>query len=577
MNMQNDYKLANIRNRELKRRSQRSDILKSDGQAALSKILDAPAPASLIQSFPEQDIYYLMHKIGPYDAIPILSLASSDQWEYILDIDAWNDDRLDIATMTQVFDLLFQADPQRLLRWTITQKPDFLEFYMFKQMEIVIREHDDPPPSDHDDYMTLDDKFYFRFPEKPAPGDTDELPVPQDHQPAWELIEKMIKSLAEMDLSVLHGLLQETVALLPAEVEEEQFRQKNIRLAEKGFLPAHEAVGIYQPARQGDLRLRPTPLTQKDHAYDPDIPLPPQFFSGFMEQDNLFTATLKQFEGPAALVLESELAALINKIISADKIKLRTRDDLEKAISKACSYLSLGLDMMTATAADTDPSRVFIDRHFLEDIFRTGSSAGIQLKNKAHSWFTHSFMNKSRLPLSFLGETYLGVIGGLLIERPMCYDQQHTPGPYREFESVSDISRTHRLLDEILAIDDILGQMDVDIESFTDGVLSYKTCLLTLWAKDRLGLSPNLNPIDTGQFAPFFTALFASTDGNTSSTDPFTDLLLFVDEKCLTDKNDLSDAAKRVISGLITELEEDYGNVDPADIDPRFIPHFFLI
>ena len=120
----------------------RRDILVSDGAKALDMILEAPSPATLIQSFPDQDLYYLMHKVGVHDFIPVLALAASSQWEYILDVEVWDDDRLDPYMMTQVFSFLFKADPQRLLRWVIMEKPDFIEYYLAQKMQIVVREHD---------------------------------------------------------------------------------------------------------------------------------------------------------------------------------------------------------------------------------------------------------------------------------------------------------------------------------------------------------------------------------------------------------------------------------------------------
>lgn len=162
------HKLANIARQELKRSALRRDILSSDSEKALDMILGAPSPATLIQSFPDQDLYYLMHEIGVHDFTPVLALANSKQWEYILDVEVWDNDRLDTRMMTQVFSQLFKADPQRLLRWAIKEKPDFLEFFLFHNMTIVVREHDEFPPSDFDDYITLDDKFYFRFPDKAA-------------------------------------------------------------------------------------------------------------------------------------------------------------------------------------------------------------------------------------------------------------------------------------------------------------------------------------------------------------------------------------------------------------------------
>ena len=74
---ESNYKLANVARQELKRRTLRQEILVSDSQKALDMILEAPSPATLIQSFPDQDLYYLMHKIGVHDFTPVLALAAS--------------------------------------------------------------------------------------------------------------------------------------------------------------------------------------------------------------------------------------------------------------------------------------------------------------------------------------------------------------------------------------------------------------------------------------------------------------------------------------------------------------------
>lgn len=577
--MSKNYKLINIQKKELKLRAQRHEILVSGSEKALDLILDSPAPTTLVQSFPDEDLYYLMHKIGPYDFIPVLSMARSEQWEYILDVEVWDNDRLDLEYMTKTFDLLFKADPQRLLRWVIKEKPDFFEFYLFKNMEIIIREHDEFPPEDFDDYVTIDDKFYFRFPDKPPKieGDDDEeMPESKDTEETWELIEKMVKAVAQMDLSIFHGLLLETAAILPAEVEEEQFRLKNLRLAEKGFLPAHEAIGIYQPTRLSSLRKRPANDLFDRKTLDPDIPLPPQFFSQFIKGDDLFVKSLELFDPESILHLESELAALINKVISADKIKLKAREDLEKAIVKTCAHLNLGLEVILKGDLKPALARDVIQKHFLEDIFRTGSRAGIKLKTKAINWFRQSFMNKSELPLSFLGEEYLGVTGGLFLERPLYYDNYATGKLYRNFKSLSDIAATDKALEQIIALDAVIGKLNADIKSFKQGVLTYKTLILTLWAKDRLNLPPTLEPIDIKIFKDFFIALFAKSASDEIEQIQLKDLILWTSEKTGIDETDFEKAFHEVLTNLIKELESDYGTVSPENIDPRFIPHFLL-
>ncbi|WP_020590134.1 DUF6178 family protein [Desulfobacter curvatus] len=586
--MNTDYQLANKTRRELKLQNMRRDILVSDGAKALDMILEAPSPATLIQSFPDQDLYYLMHKIGVHDFIPVLAQAASSQWEYILDVEVWDDDRLNPHMMTQVFSLLFKADPQRLLRWAIMEKPDFVEYYLSQKMHVVIREHDELPPEDFDDYITLDDKFYFRFPDRQSGTDEDsegEL-LPQDAprddglpDDAPELIEQMLKTLAAMDLSVLHGLLLETSSLLPAEAEEEQFRQKNLRLAEKGFLPAHEAVGIYQPVAGKNLTLRPA-ITNEPRAFDPDIPMPPMYFTQFLNGDSLFSKALEQLNRQGGIPgLDSELAALINKVISADRIKIRNRESIEKPLEKAVSTLSLGLEvLMEGSKAGVETAVDLIKKYFLEDIFRTGSREGARLQNMARKWYETSFIDAKNLPLSFLGEAYLGIIGGLMVQRPMFFADYADKVLYRNFAGLSDIRATRRQLDEIICLDDFLKCLDVDIATFTFGVLTYKSMLLTLWVRDRMDLNKSkplsLAPIDLAEFKDFFAQLFSpeGTIGDTQAKD----FGLWAAQASGVHEADLPTALQGILYGLLRELESEYGHIRIQDLDPRFMPMFLL-
>lgn len=588
--MNHKHHLANLEQRAVKLATQRQEILTSQSETALDLILEAPSPATLVQSFPDQDLYFLMHKIGGEDFLPILAMATSAQWEYILDVEVWDDDRLDLHTMTQALDLLFKAAPQRLLRWIIKEKPDYFEFYLFKNMSIFIREHDEWVPEDYDDYVTLDDKFYFRFPLKVDPDIPTDGSEEMDKilaQTAPELIEQMLRCVADMDLHVFHGLLLETCAVMTSETEEEQFRLKSLRLAEKGFLPTHEAIGIYQPTDLSSLKKRPKTL--KIHqAFDPDIPLPPQLFTQFIEGDNLFVKTLELLDPVFLLELNSEIAALSNKIISADRVKIKNPESIKKIIQKATAYLSLGLEVILKGNPTMESARDAIEKYFLEDIFRTGSRAGIQLRTKARNWYDDSFMKEERLPLNFLTEDYLGAIGGLLLERPMYYDNYQNGELYRHFTSLADIKTTDTKLTQIIDLDQIMGKLPLDLASFTHGVLTYKSLMLTLWARNRLNLDTasecSLAPIEPEVFKPFFAALFSSDTPGKIDEIKAMDLTLWVAEAIESKIDSRIDSTEailpepflEVLSHLIEEIEGEYSAVTADHMDPRFIPHFLL-
>ncbi|MFW5937169.1 MAG: DUF6178 family protein, partial [Desulfosalsimonas sp.] len=75
-------------------------ILQLSPEKALDEILDHAQPAALVHSMAEEDFFFLVNEIGPEDALELLSLASNRQWEYILDLETWNRDRINTGALT---------------------------------------------------------------------------------------------------------------------------------------------------------------------------------------------------------------------------------------------------------------------------------------------------------------------------------------------------------------------------------------------------------------------------------------------------------------------------------------------
>jgi len=223
---------------------QRKKILSLPPEKALDAILDSPQPAALVHSCSEEDLYFLIHDIGPEDSLQLLSLASNRQWEYILDMETWERDRLEISSVTRWLYLLLKTDPNRLVQWTINEKSDLIEHYLFKTIEVRIRNHDQDPSDFGEDFFTYDDTFYVRFIKDPLVPEPDNS-IHKTHQE--EFLSQFLERLAGFDHSIYQNVLLESSGIIPAELEEEAYRLRNVRLGEKGFLPFDEAISIYQP------------------------------------------------------------------------------------------------------------------------------------------------------------------------------------------------------------------------------------------------------------------------------------------------------------------------------------------
>lgn len=579
----------NDENKLLLERSQqllkaRSEIHSLPPEKRLDRILEHPQPVALVHSFSEEDLHFLIHDIGLQDSLPILSLASDKQKEFLLDMGAWVKDRVDTSALTKWLDLMLQADPKRLIKWLIDEKSEFLELYLQNNIDIRIREHDQDPSDFGDGYLTQDDTVYIKI--LNASVQTEEQEVSEKERK--EFLTKFLNALASFDFENYRNLIIESTSLIAAETEEDNYRLRNVRLAEKGFLPFDEAVGIYQSLKAQDLKAK---HQKTNWLSDKSSTLPvPLYHAGMLEEDNLFTRALLQIKDENILQrLQVEFAHLSNRIASADQKTVKSRMELQEVVKKACGYLSIGLEKLAFEENTIDNqeliSATFIQQYPLAKIFRVGFGLALSLKWQADKWMKQSWFSKEGLTLSFWGKEWLGLLGGLFIKKPLYFDNyQTTDQLYREFSSIQDIHNTEVKLSEIIEVDHLLSKMGVKIETTFEGFLNFKSLVLTLWVRDCLGNSDELLPVKLADFTNFFEYLFSEKPAETQDEEEGRKIgksvkesfLNWLSKKTGLPHHKISQKLGQTLENLFTEIEKEYGNVSTKDLNPRYVYHFLL-
>jgi len=537
-------------------------LMKLPGKEALDLILESPTPAHLVQSLAEEDLFWLIQDVGPEDALPILAVASNDQWHYLLDLELWNKDRLDTPSVKRWLTLLLKADPLRFLIWLLRENLDFLEWHLYRNIDIRIKEEDESPSDIDDSYFTLDGVFYIRIRDD------------KHEQTLRELLER----LATHDPKAFHEVLLESASVLPAEAEEGMYRRRNGRLEEKGFLPFEEAIGIYQHVSPRSLLDDRSEIQKTGIALDPAAPIPLSTALLIQEQD-LFHRSLRHVEESITLErLQIEFAGMCNQIISADGFEIRDREGLASVVRKACGYLDIGLQQLDSSVP-SKAARV-IEKYPLDQIFRVGYGAGLELKWKTEKWVKNSWFITQAFGPAFWGDQWEGLLEGLLRKRPLFYTSLSDGELYREFKDLSDIETCHKALDEMEAIDHLLSL--VLARCPIAGPMGYQplrwmNLLLTSWARDHLGLSEDVAPLETAQLKAFFGDLWkkgkmpCSLDPNMRQS--FMD---WVVGRTGLAPDDLQDQVGTTIDSLLKELENEYGSVSIQDLDPRYVRHFLV-
>jgi hypothetical protein len=301
-----DNKSIDIVQKKIKAlRDKREEVLKLEPEDALNTIIDYKENIPLVHSFPEQSLYMLMHEAGPEDFLPVLSMATKNQWEYIVDLEIWNRDEIDITNISYWLGVLNMADPVRLATWLLEEQEDLLSYFLRNKVDVVIREHDQDPSVIGSDFVTFDDVIYFRVLDD-APGS----PVFMDTK---SLVQDILARIAEKSYPMYQTILFISAGVINAEHVENLYRQRNSRLEGKGLLPLHEAVEVYAPVDAEEIKkkkIRKRKSFENNNFVDENGNLDSGALLNIFSTDNYF-AIPDSFS--------QEFVALCNRIIVADK------------------------------------------------------------------------------------------------------------------------------------------------------------------------------------------------------------------------------------------------------------------
>jgi hypothetical protein len=306
-----------------------------------------------------------------------------------------------------------------------------------------------------------------------------------------------------------------------------------------------------------------------------------------LKDDNHFTRALASLTGSRVLPdIEVEFANLCNRVVVADHKTVSDRDSLREIVKKACGFISLGLERLLEPYDAIDPrqaAEMFV-RYPLAQIFRVGFGGVLELKWQAEKWLDRCWFAAEGLRLTFWGEQWLGVLGGLLLKKPLFYDNYATGVLYREYNRLEDIRSTEDIFNQIKAVDELLSLISFELaHPASYGFLTYKNLILTLWARDCLNSPADpLQSIALDEFRPFFNELLPARPGTGAEqarTIPQEMKDRFIDwiarETGLKDF-EITGKLGRTFEDLFAEIETELGPVDARDLDARYVRLFLL-
>ena len=540
-----------------------AELLPLSGSEALNRILDHRNPGQVIRKMTRVDFFWLIKKVGENDSLPLLSLASLEQWQYILDMELWRRDRIDLNEMFTWLDRLHKADSERFARWLLSEEGNLpAHFFLFNILQVAIKDSDDfIVPQDS---FTFDNLYYIRILDK-------------KHE---EEIEQILRTISREDYDCYQALLLGLAGMIPTEVEEEMYRFKSVRLAEDGYLPFEEAVSVYSYQKAD--------LLKKDRSdyklFVPDdearalVPVTP---INHVNNDDFFTKTLSRItENTVSDRLRIEFAGLCNQIFSADDVRFEGIDVLISISRKAAGYINIGIERVSGGVVET--AEQFIRNNPLISLFRVGFGSALELKWKAEKWIKHSWFQGLGLKSDFWGDAWGGVLKGILKNKPLYFSDLKEDNEYRDFENLSEIENCRSIINRLILLDELLEPISflnpLDKNILKDPLLTFHPFLFNFWARSHLKIEPGISPLSIKQIKELFRLLrigekrppYRMADFKESF---IRDLMSYHTKAAPDDAPLLEDS----LSILWHEFSEEYARVEVSDLDARFTKFFMIV
>ncbi|MCW7754520.1 DUF6178 family protein [Desulfobotulus sp. H1] len=558
-------------------RIKRQHLENLSGEEALEMLLSDPESLPLVHSFPEEDFFLLMHRIGPDDFAPVLAMASDKQWHFILDQECWVRDLPAYGAMGIWFMRFFLAAPRRFVQFLLEEEGDLMDAWLFRNVEVRLREHDEDPSDFGDGFSTMDDVLYFRM--RPLAVDTDYRPEEKDARE--EALGVFFRHLADISHPLFFRVLQEMAWSIPAELEESSLRWRRVRMAEKGFIPKEEAVALFQPLGDGELET----LGRKGRtrsSSDWKFAVPEQGLR-MASSDVRFSEAVALMDSEEGLTeLQLELADLCNRFIAAKGKVLRSREEIDAAGRMVMGYVRVGIGRITGQhEPDAGTVSTVLKQYRMDAVFRAGFGPVMRLKWKIEGWWEKAWFRRSGLSLSFWEEEGMGLLGGLLLDLPLRFDASLSTGSYYlPFASDTEIAEGEEAVDDIMALDDVLALLGLREVDSMGRLLTWKNLLLTLWANDSLGddrEQGKLIPLHEERFRLFLKGISMGKGGGGSpGMDRKNNFLAWLAGRTGLDAAALADRIGPALETLFGELEGEMGQMNPADLDCRYIELFLL-
>jgi len=370
-------------------------------------------------ALPPEEIYHMIKVIGREEALPVLSLASEDQLQFMFDMEWWSGDRFQPQRALEWLSLLDKCEEPKALEWFLTE--EFDQKVMLMQAFIKVFKRDEMT----DSYEGTEELVHFT-----PDGVYDIFFKIQD----YDAVKKLLMLLRSEQPEVFFSLMEAVIWYPLTQTVEKAYHWRMSRTSERGIPDLEEALGVYSPLSAESLKLET--LDPDDYVFEDHLQVPPQYLIAQADPSTFLGHCVPLIKNARRLdAIRWELVCLANKVMVADRRDPASLEHAERVFRKVLGYINIGLEL--SAEGDLRKGAGLLERTWMQFLFQAGYQRVMTLK-----WQAEKLLKEHGGFLDFLlTAAEKDQIGAMVYRFPQLREwvEMDETLKWRDFASVEDI------------------------------------------------------------------------------------------------------------------------------------------
>ena len=384
-------------------------------------------PGEIVRKISEEEMFFTIKDLGEENAQNLIALTTGRQLMYLLDIDLWTRNDLNVASIAKWFRILAGIGEDKILQLVQITDPELLcsilnraIFVKLKYPDIDLTEQLDFLPP-----FTLDNSYFIDF----------KIPSIED------CVKEFLDCIFRHDSNYYMKLVQALTTGWLAEYEDTAYKWRSARLADHGFPNFEEAIDIYSLFNPALINTTEKSSECFDNPEDLVDSRLLKYPAVILKGRNAFEKTLSGIQDDGLRDrINSEIAHVANKVMVADGKDAGSITELKNSLEKTSGYINLAIEDV-ARRQQVGLLDIICSNH-MEHLFRHGYTLIMQTQYKAKR-----FILEREGGVENLGLPLAPLLTGLLQKRPIFDPAGIDSGTKRDFQFLSDLQMIDKMME----------------------------------------------------------------------------------------------------------------------------------